>query len=165
MSLDLSQINSNSWLAGFAEGDASFEIRASDGTRTRIETTFDLVQSRIDPKLAVKYMPIMELIAGFLIAKVSTTLVTNKTGTVSTRMRVRNTSRQGATKLVRYFGEYPLFSSKWLDYLNWRQVHSMVFSKQATTPKGLVIVQAFKTNHNASRSVFSWDHHGSFYTR
>lgn len=42
--LDTSQLNTNSWLAGFAEGDASFQIRTTEGRYRHVATSFELCQ-------------------------------------------------------------------------------------------------------------------------
>jgi hypothetical protein len=49
--LDTSQLNTNSWFAGFAEGDASFQIRISEGRYRHVATTFELCQGRDDQPL------------------------------------------------------------------------------------------------------------------
>jgi hypothetical protein len=69
--LDTSQLNTNSWLAGFAEGDGSFQIRISEGRYRHVATSFELCQGRDDPALFQAYKPIMETIASFLLANLS----------------------------------------------------------------------------------------------
>lgn len=69
--LDTSQLNTNSWLAGFAEGDASFQIRTTEGRYRHVATSFELSQGRDDPVLFQAYKPIMETIASFLLANLS----------------------------------------------------------------------------------------------
>lgn len=150
--VDTSPLHSNAWLAGFAEGDGSFDIRASvTPSRTRIETTFELVQSRIDMNLIKRYRPLMQVLATFLLASLTEALQKNRSGTVSKRLRARNTSRQGAATVVGYFSQYPLFTSKWLDFLNWREVYTLVATRESKTAEGLAKVQAIKDNHNKSR--------------
>jgi len=40
--------------------------------------------------------------------------------------RVKNINKNGATQIVNYFDKFPLFSSKHLHYLNWKEVNSML---------------------------------------
>ena len=54
--------------AGFAEGDASFQIRITEGRYRHVATSFELCQGRDDPVLFQYYKPIMETIASFLLA-------------------------------------------------------------------------------------------------
>lgn len=70
--------------------------------------------------LIERYRPLMQVLATFLLASLTEALQKNRSGTVSKRLRARNTSRQGAATVVGYFSQYPLFTSKWLDFLNWR---------------------------------------------
>lgn len=65
--LDTSQLNTNSWFAGFAEGDASFQIRITEGRYRHVATSFKLSQGRDDPVSFQAYKPIMGTIASFLL--------------------------------------------------------------------------------------------------
>lgn len=74
-----------------------------------------MVQSRIDPQDMLAYRPIMEAIAATLFTTVG------KFNQVSFDRKVRylayrvRTSALGSALLVRYFSQFPLFSSKHLD--------------------------------------------------
>ena len=162
--VDGSPLYGNAWLAGFADGDASFEIRVTDSSR-RVEVTFDLVQSRVDSVLINKYLPVLESIAAFLLAKVTTTLVSNLSGTLSTRLRIRNTSRVGAGIVAQYFTLYPLRSSKWLNFVDWRSVYTALLLGKTKSQAGYDSVKIVKAGHNSRRTVFDWSHLSSFSER
>lgn len=40
--------------------------------------------------------------------------------------RVRNSSKNGSKKVVNYFNKYPLFSSKYLNFLCWKEAHYLI---------------------------------------
>jgi hypothetical protein len=70
--IDKSPINENAWLAGFSEGYSTFKIRISEGVKyNHISTTYEIIQTRLDPSLLESYKPIMESIANLFLANVS----------------------------------------------------------------------------------------------
>jgi hypothetical protein len=109
--LDTSQLNTNSWFAGFAEGDASFQIRITEGRYRHVATSFELSQGRDDPVLFQAYKPIMETIASFLLAnlgvihlsKFDRTFFTMATTSIGKREQENNSFGEHVTivKLVR----------------------------------------------------------------
>jgi len=111
--LNTSQLNTNSWLAGFAEGDASFQIRTTEGRYRHVATSFELSQGRDDPALFQAYKPIMETIASFLLANLSVIHLSNFNRTGKQLFwRARNSSQAGSQIVANYFTQFPLFSSK-----------------------------------------------------
>lgn len=128
--LDSSQLNTNSWLAGFAEGDASFQIRTTEGRYRHVATSFELCQGSIIPALFQAYKPIMETIASFLLANLSVIHLSqfNRTGK-QLFWRARNSSQAGSQIVANYFTQFPLFSSKYLDFVGWKKAHMLIMSK------------------------------------
>jgi hypothetical protein len=81
----------------------------------------------------------------------------------SYQWRVRTTNRIEVAGIVKYFNKYPLFSSKYLDYLNWEKAHYIILSKNHTKPEGLKEIKALKNSMNSKRTKFSWEHLNNFY--
>lgn len=134
--LDNSNLMNNVWLSGFSEGDSNFYIRFTKPNENRIgkgknyyyvSTTFDLIQTRKNTDLLNLYKTIMETIANLFLAQLQTTnLSTFDRSEKQLGWRVRNTSIVGAAKIVEYFNQFPLFSSKHLDFF--RLKRSLVFN-------------------------------------
>jgi len=160
--IDLSPLYTNAWLAGFADADGSFYVYA---TPKRVSVSFELVQSRVDHALIDRYLPIMQAIATFLLSKLGITLATNLSGSISKRMRARNTALAGAGVAAAYFTRFPLLTSKHLDFVAWRSVYARILVRQAKDGEGLTDVQALKESTNSKRKVFTWDHLKTLYTR
>lgn len=60
--LDSSSIGSNGWLAGFTEGDGSFEVRTtakSAQSPQRVDANVTITQSRVDSQHISEYQAIM----------------------------------------------------------------------------------------------------------
>nr|AHJ10982.1 LAGLIDADG homing endonuclease [Rhizophagus sp. DAOM 213198] len=167
--LDSYQLNTNSWLAGFAEGDASFQIRITEGKYRIVTTTFELSQGRDDPVLFQAYKPIMEIIASFLLANLGVTLVSqfNRTGK-QPLWRARNSSQAGSQIVVNYFTTFPLLTSKYLDFVGWKKAYMLIVSKahlKKNGEEGFNLIKSIKANNNKNRTVFTWHHLKDMYTR
>jgi hypothetical protein len=167
--LDTSQLNTNSWLAGFAEGDASFQIRTTEGRYRHVATSFELCQGRDDPALFQAYKPIMETIASFLLANLSVMHLSkfNRTGK-QLLWRARNSSQAGSQIVVNYFTQFPLFTSKYLDFVGWKKAHMLIMSKAHLNKygeEGFNLIKTIKANNNKNRSLFTWHHLKDMYTR
>lgn len=71
-------------------------------------------------------------------------------------IRVEN---QNAIKfLIRYLDNYPLLSSKQLDFLSWKFVFNEILNKNHMTVEGRNLVSLQKSQMNNSRTYFNWDH-------
>ncbi|RYE25700.1 MAG: hypothetical protein EOP51_03240 [Sphingobacteriales bacterium] len=160
--VDVSPLYSNAWLAGFADADSCFYIYA---TPSRVSLSFELVQGRVDHELIHRYLPIMQAIAAFLFAKLGFHKVRNASGSITQKLRARNTALAGAGVAATYFTSYPLLSSKWLNFLAWRPVYAKIVLRQAKDDEGYSEIKALKDSTNRGRTVFTWDHLKNMYTR
>ena len=131
----------------------------------RVATTVDIVQSRVDQELISQYMPIIEAIAGLLITTVGSSLVINASGSISKRLRSRNTAQGGSLIIGSYLGRYPLRSSKFLDFQAWREVLIMQVTRDSVTDAGREKAASLKASMNNKRTTFTWEHLDKFYTR
>lgn len=145
--LDNSILFNNAWLSGFSEGDSSFQIRITKPNNERIgkgkfyyyvATTFELSQSRQNKELFNSYQNIMDSIANLFLAQVKIYNLStyDRTGK-QPAWRVRNSSKAGAAKIVEYFNQFPLFSSKHLDYLCWKEAFELIQSKKHHIKNGI----------------------------
>lgn len=60
--------------------------------------------------------------------------------------------------LIDYFTEFPLLTSKRLDYLNWVEAHEIVGHKNYRTVEGTTRLQELKSSMNSQRIYFNWEH-------
>lgn len=79
------------------------------------------------------------------------------------RWRVRTSSLAANLNLVNYFSSYPLFSSKYLDYLVWEQAVLLVKRSEHLSPVGQAELRRLKSTMNDQRTSFSWTHLSCFY--
>jgi hypothetical protein len=60
--------------------------------------------------------------------------------------------------LVNYLDRYSLFSSKYLDYKDWREIVLLMLENKHYTEKGLTKTDSARNTMNRNRTYFNWDH-------
>ena len=157
--IDNSPLDSNAWLSGFIEADGHFTIRVSTGLNRslsrRIACTFELVQRQFDISGESTY-PLLSQFSNFL----SSRLTETKRKSKFPQYRVRTTSLQGNLILKDYLKKYPLFSSKYLDYLDFLEVLEFFIKKEHYNNIKKII--EIKSRMNNLRTSFNWDHLTAF---
>jgi len=67
--------------------------------------------------------------------------------------------------VVSYLSKYPLFSSKYINYLRWLEIHKMQLKREHLTLTGLERCKEIKAdfNTNLSSNNITWNHLDNFY--
>jgi len=134
----------------------------------QIRLTFELVQSKIDSEHLEKYKSIMNTISIFLESKLEIHNV-SKFDRIGKQKawRVRITNKESATVLVNYFDNFPIFSSKYMNYQDWRKAYDILIIRKEHLGKNKLNiynnVKYLKDNMNKKRFLFNWDHLDNFY--
>ena len=61
-------------------------------------------------------------------------------------------------KLEEYLNKYPLYSSKYLDYKDWKDLLKLVERGDHKSKEGLELCKRLKSGINNKRIRFNWDH-------
>jgi len=167
LGLDTSNLNSNSWFAGFSDADSYFQVSLTHDKELNliknIKSYYRLeIQQNYHGETSL-YKDIIESIAKFLQTKVLSRkrIINNKehvsymvtTSSIPTNLLVDN-----------YFKQFPMFSAKQLDYLEWSKVLHLRISKQHLLKKGALVCLEAKNNMNTNRTTWNWDHLDKFPT-
>ena len=122
--LDLSPINKNNWLSGFIDADGNFNVIISQRRRVnliRIQTQFRLElrqnyhKSQLLEGYGITYWDILSIIANYLGVNVyNRSRILKKSFTY--QYYFVSSSQKSKDLLIEYFKDYPLYSSKYLDY-------------------------------------------------
>jgi hypothetical protein len=154
---------SNAWLAGFIDADGGFYIKH---TNIAVACKFAIEQRMIYPVTNESFVEIMGMIAESLkgVLGIRNRQLTNSSPPPLSRgrgakpnyiMRIEN--QTNCQNLINYLDDFPLFSSRRLDYLCWKRAFSFVISKKHLTshkPEILLLKNAM----NNKRTEFNWDH-------
>jgi hypothetical protein len=152
-------LNSNPWLSGFLEADASFQVRTTlTGKYPKLECKLEISQRRIDHKGHDNFQFLSD-IAKFLETEVKKI----RSDKPKPEYRVRTTNLKGNLKVKNYLLEFPLFGTKHLDSLDWMNIIDMFDSKQHKTNEGKIKIVKIKSGMNNFRTDFIWDHLQKFY--
>ena len=159
LEIDKSPINSNSWFTGFIDADGHFSVRTTvTSIYPKIECKFELSQRQVDHNGRNNYF-FLKIIADFLNSTVKEIRVTK----IKPEYRVRTTSLKGNLILVDYLDNFPLFSSKYLNYKDWVKVLSYFKIKKHTKLESIKDIIEIKSKMNNKRTEFNWDHLQKFY--
>jgi len=157
--VDTSPIFNNAWLSGFIEADGSFDVKirekSEDGIgKNRVEARFRIEQRKIDPVTGLSYASVLELITRTLDVKLKTSLHNEGTEYFS----IAVTSPAKLSLLVSYLNEYPLFSSKLLNYLDFKKCLNIMITREHLSSDGRLKIKTLKAGMNSQRIYYNWDH-------
>jgi len=176
LGLDNSPIDSNSWLAGFSDGDANFSISLYDrkkggsvtGKRVqaffRIELRQTYHRDVSDEQGGASYFLVLNKIATFLgVNLLSRTRI--KGDKVFYAFMVIAHNAASHEKVISYFNRFPLYSSKYLAYKDWRRVVELTKLRngKAITLEEIKEVEAIKAQYNSKRKTFDFSHLDSLF--
>jgi len=157
--LKTSNLNEDSWLAGFVDADGGFYIqhtkKETGALKRKVSCRLRIEQRMIEPVSKASYHDILSKIAEFL----NCNLLTRKQlATGNEYYTLAATSRNSFIIITNYFETHPLFSSKHLDYLDWYKVVKLMLNNEHYSDANLLDINNLKSKMNKSRTEFNWDH-------
>lgn len=131
----------NYWLTGFSDADASFQIKIQyRPNRVEVKMNFQIDQKNKDLLIKIK-----NFFGGNIV-------YSTKTNTYY----YDSTSFGSAKKVIDYFDQYSLVSSKYINYMKWRKVYTLIQNKEHLTKKGRNKIIKLKNTIN-NVNVYSMD--------
>jgi len=186
LALDISGINSNSWLSGFLDCDSCFSafFKINDSSiATNISCYMRLSQRRflntekniilktkqdftkMNCKSMYSYFPIMESIREFLdVRNIRNIHRIRENNKLELGYEIRTVRKASNKILINYLDSYPLFSSKHLDYLNWKTIYEIKINKSYKKKEMTNKLIELKLSMNNNRTLFNWDHLENLWT-
>ena len=157
--INKSPLNSNAWLSGFIEADASFQVRTTiNGKYPKYECKLEICQRRIDHK-GFSNLEFLNDIAIFFDSEIKEIRSSNS----KPEYRVRTVNLKGNNQIKDYLTKYPLFGTKYLDSIDWMKVLDLFNKGEHKTMLGKEKIIKIKSNMNNKRTDFTWDHLQNFY--
>ena len=153
-------LNSNPWLSGFMEADASFQVRTTlSGKYPKLECKLEISQRRVDNK-GYDNLRFLSFISELLETEVKKI----RSDKPKPEYRVRTTNLKGNVNAKSYLSRFPLFGTKHLDSLDWMRVVDIFCKNEHKTIEGKEIIVKIKSGMNNYRTTFTWDHLQNFYS-
>jgi hypothetical protein len=162
--MDNSPLDSNPWLAGFSDADANFFInihKRSNKNLTRVQLYYRLEIRQTYSKLnnegeQLSFFPIMSKVASYLGSNVlSRSRIIGEKQYYSFILMAHN--QISLNKIIEYFSQFPLLSSKYLDYKAWAYVLELQKANPRTTSY-LEEAINIRKDFNATRTTYNWSH-------
>lgn len=167
LGLDLSPLDSNSWLTGFTDADGNFSITITDRKKKgnivtkRVQTFFRIeVKQNYSREVAQyqggnSYFNILTEIAAFFTVNLYTRTRKTDDKVYYAFMAVAHSSR--SHEIIRkYFDNFPLYSSKYLAYKDWCLVQDL--NRGNLTKEKLDEIKMIKNQFNSKRKVYNFSH-------
>lgn len=159
--LPLKRINlsSDSWLSGFIDADGSFYVlhtKTENGAKKRkISCRLRIEQRMLEPVTGENYSQVLTDISNFF----NCSLLTRKQKSTGNEYYTLTASSKISLKILKdYLEEYPLFSSKYLDYKDWKEIVILVLDNKHYTKEGLIKTDSVRNSMNRQRTYFDWTH-------
>lgn len=156
-----SSLSENGWLSGFIDSDGSFSVqhtKLENGAKKRkISCRLRIEQIMLDPITNDSYSKGLTDISNFL----NCTLLTRKQKSTGNQYyTLTASSRMSLDIIVNYLEKYPLFSSKYLDYKDWKEIVLLIFENKhgVWSDEAISYAALIKDNMNTKRNLFNWDH-------
>ena len=135
LGLDCSALDSNSWLAGFSDADANFNITISErkknkAIRTNVQTSFRIeVKQNYSRDVSVyqggaSFFSIMTKITEFFTVNLYTRTRSRDNKYFYSFIAIAH-NRKSQDLVREYFDRFPLYSSKYLAYKDWCRVQDI----------------------------------------
>ena len=171
LDLDLSPIDSNSWLAGFTDGDGNFSITLTDRkkkgvvTSKRVQAFFRIeLRQNYHKEVSIvqggiSYFEILDKIARYLKVNLYSRSREQKDKIFYVFMVISHNS-ESHKKTIEYFDRYPLYSSKHLAYKDWKYIVEQIQLRNGKplTAENIKEIQKIKDQFNNNRKEFYFTH-------
>lgn len=166
--LDTSLLESNSWLSGFIDADGNFSInihkrKNKNSTRVQLYFRIEIRQNYHRNPSSIEliehnssYFPIMSNIANFMGVTIYSRSRELK-GKVYFSYTVVSHNKLSIFKLISYIDKFPLLSSKFLDFIDFKTVYFLQQQNSLTTSY-LDKASQIRKDFNSTRTTYSWNH-------
>ena len=176
LGLDLSPIDSNAWLAGFTDGDGNFSINLTDRKKKGIITLRSPATKRVQVFFRIElrqnyhrqasidqggtsYFTILDKVARYL--GVNLYSRSREQGDkIFYSFMVISHNLESHKKTIEYFERYPLYSSKYLAFKDWKYVVEQIRLRggKPLTAENTLEITKIKAQFNNKRKQFDFSH-------
>ena len=158
-----SGLKNDSWLAGFIDADGSFSIQhtkiENGAKKNKISCRLRIEQRLLDPITKCSYEDILTKISNYLNCNLNTR---KQFSTNNVYFNITASSRNSLNIITTYLEHHTLYSSKYLDYIDWKQAVNLIMINKHYTEQGIKEIDLLKNKMNLKRVEFDWYHLNNF---
>ena len=159
LDINYNNLQDSSWLAGFIDADGSFSIqhtKLENGAKKRkISCRLRIEQRMLDPISKTSYKDVLTNVSNLLKCKLKTR---KQTSTGNEYLIISASSRISLSIIINYFNNYPLYTSKHLDYQDWKKAALLILDNEHYTEKGINTINKLIDGMNTKRTYYNWNH-------
>jgi len=160
LNINESLLSSDYWLAGFIDADGGFMINYTKkegvtGNMDKISFCLTIEQRMLDPITHESYEPVLKKIALFFNTGLRYRF---QKSTGNSYFRIVGSSRLSRLSIIDYLSNYPLLSSKRLNYIDWKKASDIKMVNRFLSDNQKKVIYDLKENMNRKRINFTWDH-------
>jgi len=156
--VNLTPLIDNGWLSGFIDADGSFDLRITQKSqnypKNSVSARFRIEQRSYDPVTGDSYLDIFKQISNTLGVTVGSTFHNNDIK----YLIISLSSLKSRKILIKYLDTFPLFTSKLMNYIDWKKCHNLMVNNLHLTEEGRNKAIYLKSGMNRKRNHFNWDH-------
>ena len=154
-----SSLSEDGWLSGFIDSDGSFSVqhtKLENGAKKRkISCRLRIEQRMFDPISNESYFKVLTDISNFFNCSL---LIRKQKSTGNEYYNLTASNKLSLDLIVNYLEKYPLFSSKYLDYKDWKKIVLLIFEGKHYTEQGINETEYVRNGMNRKRTYFDWNH-------
>lgn len=156
--IDKSLLNNNSWLSGYIDANGNFNIKHGYKSKYLItKIIFRLSVTNVNNKLWF-----MQNIANLFNTKCK--IIDRTSKNKGFHYIIVTNSYKSNISVINYLTKYLLFSSKYLDYCNYKEIVKLFSNNLEHTLENIELIIKNKKSMNNNRRIYNWDHLNKFYT-
>jgi len=149
----------DSWLAGFIDANGSFSIQhtkvENGALKNKISCRLRIEKLMLDSISNINYNSILLDISKYFCSNLLTRIHLSRGIEYYT---VTASNKNSLFIIINYFNNYPLLSSKFLDYKNWAIAALLILNGLHLNVESKAAIDTLKFSMNINRSSFNWDH-------
>lgn len=147
------------WLSGFIDSDGSFSVQhtkiESGAKKRKISCRLRIEQRMFYTVTNESYSDVLKDIASFF----GCNLLTRKqVSTGNEYYTITASSKNSLSIVIKYLEQNSLYSSKFLDYKDWKKIAELVIEGNQYTKESINKTDLVRASMNRNRTYFNWDH-------
>lgn len=154
-----SSLSEDGWLSGFIDSDGSFSVQhtklENNAKKRKISCRLRIEQRMLDPITNESYFKVLTDVSNFINCSLKTR---KQKSTGNEYYTLTASSKMSLEIIINYLDKYPLFSSKYLDYNDWKKIVLLIFENKHYTEEGINKTESVKICMNRQRIKFTWNH-------
>jgi len=157
--LNNGDLHKDGWLSGFIDSDGSFSVQytklENNAKKRKISCRLRIEQRMIYPITKESYFDVLTDISNFILCNLT---IRNQKSTGNKYYTLSGSSKISLSLIINYLENYPLYTSKYLDYKDWKSIAELVIDSKQYAEESINKTNLIKSRMNRQRTSYDWNH-------